>query len=72
MLWSAKNGDDNLVMAFPIKKRINTDLFILIKGQHFAYKRVQVKIRAKEKRVKSWAPKNNNRWKSETNNRSTF
>jgi len=36
---------------------------ILIKGQDFIYKRVMVKIRAREKRVESWVPKNNNREK---------
>jgi len=47
-------------MTFPIKKSISTKLFSDERAA-FIHKRVLVKIRAKVKRVKSLAPKNNNR-----------
>jgi len=34
----------------------------MIKGPNFIYKRELVKIRVREKGVKLWAPKNDNRW----------
>jgi len=44
-------------MTLPIKKRINTELFIEKRGVR--------KVRAKVKRLKLFAPKNNNRYGNE-------
>jgi len=52
--------DENLVMAFPIKKRICTELFIDKRAVLFIQKGVR-KIRSKLNRVKSRAPKNSKR-----------
>jgi len=44
-------------MTFPSSKESILKTVYLIKGQPFIYKRVLVKIRTKEERVKSWASK---------------
>jgi len=48
-------------MTFPIKKRLNTELFIDKRAVLFIQKGAS-KIRARVKSVISWAPKNYNGW----------
>jgi len=60
-----KNRFENPVTTFPGKRRINADLFIDKRAALYLQK-VARKIRAKEKRVKSWASTNNIRWELET------
>jgi len=48
---------ENPVMTFPIKKIINTEHCVLVKGQSFVYKKCDPNFLANLKRVKMLAPK---------------
>jgi len=52
MPWSEESRQ-NPVITFPIKKRINTELFISKSAAIYMQKGARI-IRAKEKRVKLW------------------
>jgi len=54
--------DENPVMTFPQSRKESSLNYFLSGRQHLKFKMVRVKMRAREKGVKSLTLKNNNKW----------